>query len=154
LATATTSRRSSASDGKPPTDPPAGTFNGGMSGLPFAAAVPATLPHSAAERLAVLFDGHHERLYRLARRLGPTADDALDLIQETVVKAARAPGAIPSGFAGEEAWLVRVLVNVRRDQWRLAAVRRRYRDEMRPSLVTGTVPEAALVPVPPCGPHS
>jgi len=116
-----------------------------MNGLPVAAALPATLPHSAAERLAVLFDAHHERLYRLARRLVPTADDAVDLVQETFLKAARAPGAIPSGFADEEAWLVRVLVNIRRDQWRKAAVRRRYHDEMRPSMVTGTDPEAVLV---------
>jgi RNA polymerase sigma factor (sigma-70 family) len=116
-----------------------------MNGLPVAAPLPATLPHSAAERLAVLFDAHHERLYRLARRLVPTADDAVDLVQETFLKAARAPGAIPSGFADEEAWLVRVLVNIRRDQWRKAAVRRRYHDEMRPSMVTGTDPEAVLV---------
>jgi RNA polymerase sigma-70 factor (ECF subfamily) len=116
-----------------------------MNGLPIATALPATLPHSAGDRLAVLFDAHHERLYRLARRLVPTADDALDLIQETFLKAACAPGSIPSGFADEEAWLVRVLVNIRRDQWRKAAVRRRYRDEIRPSMVTGTDPEPVLV---------
>jgi DNA-directed RNA polymerase specialized sigma24 family protein len=54
-----------------------------MNGLPIATALPATLPRSAAERLATLFDAHHERLYRLARRLVPTADDARDLVQET-----------------------------------------------------------------------
>src|SRR5215510_13854425 len=100
-----------------------------MNGLPFAAALPATLPHSATERLAVLFDAHHERLYRLARRLVPTADDALDLVQEAFLRAARAPNSIPSGFADEEAWLVRVLVNIQRDRWRKAAVRRRHDDE-------------------------
>jgi RNA polymerase sigma-70 factor (ECF subfamily) len=116
-----------------------------VNGLPIATAFPATLPQSAAERLATLFDAHHERLYCLARRLVPTADDALDLVQETFLKAARAPGSIPSGFADEEAWLVRVLVNIRRDQWRKAAVRRRYTDETRPSVVAGTDAEAALV---------
>ena len=39
-----------------------------------------------ADRLAALFDSHHDRLYRLARRLSPSADDALDLVQETFLK--------------------------------------------------------------------
>jgi RNA polymerase sigma-70 factor (ECF subfamily) len=116
-----------------------------MNGLPIAAALPATLSASSADRLAALFDAHYERLYRLARRLVPTADDALDLVQETFLKAARAPSSIPSGFADAEAWLVRVLVNIRRDQWRKAAVRRRYNEETRPSIVAGTDTEAALV---------
>jgi RNA polymerase sigma-70 factor (ECF subfamily) len=30
----------------------------------------------------------------------------------------------------EEAWLVRVLINIRRDQWRKTAVRKRYDSEM------------------------
>jgi len=93
--------------------------------------------------VAALFDAHYERLYRLARRLVPTADDALDLVQETFLKAARAPGSIPSGLADEEAWLVRVLVNIQRDRWRKAAVRRRY-EKGGSSGVEGD-PEAALV---------
>jgi RNA polymerase sigma-70 factor (ECF subfamily) len=116
-----------------------------MNGLPIATTLPATLPRSAAERLATLFDAHYERLYRLARRLVPTADDALDLVQETFLKAARAPRSIPSGLADEEAWLVRVLVNLRRDQWRKAAVRKRYHDATHPSIVAGADAEAALV---------
>jgi hypothetical protein len=40
----------------------------------------------------------------------PTADDALDLVQDTFLRAARTPRSIPSGFAAEEAWLVPVLV--------------------------------------------
>jgi RNA polymerase sigma-70 factor (ECF subfamily) len=95
--------------------------------------------------LATLFDAHYERLYRVARRLVPTTDDALDLVQETFLKAARASDSIPSGFADEEAWLVRVLVNIRRDQWRKAAVRRRHDGETRSSTVTGPDAEAALV---------
>jgi len=116
-----------------------------MSGLPIAAALPATLSASSAERLAALFDAHYDRLYRLARRLVPTADDALDLVQETFLKVARAPSSIPSGLADAEPWLVRVLVNLRRDQWRKATVRRRYHDATHPSVLAGTDTEAALV---------
>src|SRR5262245_21759309 len=116
-----------------------------MNGSPIAAALPATLSASSAERLATLFDAHYERLYRLARRLVPTADDALDLVQETFLKAARAPRSIPSGFSDEEAWLVRVLVNIQRDRWRKAAVRRRHDDENGALSVVEPDPEAALV---------
>lgn len=78
------------------------------------------------ERLAILFDIHYDRLYRLARRLTASTDDALDLIQETFLKAAKHPQSIPVGFANEEAWLVRVLVNIRRDQWRKSSLRSRF----------------------------
>jgi len=79
-----------------------------------------------AGRLAALFDTHYGRLYRLARRLVPSSDDALDLVQETFLRAARSPKAVPLGARNEEAWLVRVLLNIRRDQWRHAAVRDRF----------------------------
>ncbi len=79
-----------------------------------------------AERLATLFDNHYGRLYRLARRLVSCRDDALDLVQETFLRAARSPDAVPVGARSEEAWLVRVLVNIRRDQWRHAAVCDRF----------------------------
>ena len=46
-----------------------------------AAVLPAALPADPGDRLAALFDAHHERLYRLARRLAPHADEALDLVQ-------------------------------------------------------------------------
>jgi RNA polymerase sigma-70 factor (ECF subfamily) len=116
-----------------------------MNGLPIAAALPATLSASSTERLATLFDAHNERLYRLARRMVATADDALDLVQETFLRAARAPRSIPTRFADEEAWLVRVLVNIQRDRWRKAAVRRRYDDAKDSLTVVQTDPEAALV---------
>jgi RNA polymerase sigma-70 factor (ECF subfamily) len=83
-----------------------------------------------ADRLSALFEAHADRLYRLARRLAPTADDALDLVQETFLKVARSPDTIPRGLRDEEAWLVRVLVNVRRDQWRKEAVRKRHQLEL------------------------
>jgi RNA polymerase sigma factor (sigma-70 family) len=80
----------------------------------------------ATERLAVLFDTHHPRLYRLARRLSKNAEDARDLVQETYLRAAQSIGSVPSGATREEAWLVRVLINICRDGWRRAAVRQRH----------------------------
>jgi RNA polymerase sigma-70 factor (ECF subfamily) len=93
-----------------------------------AVAVPISAEARAADpaaRLEALFDAHHERLYRLARRLSGRQDDARDLVQETFLRAARSPGAVPWGSASEEAWLVRVLINVCRDGWRKKAVRAR-----------------------------
>jgi RNA polymerase sigma-70 factor (ECF subfamily) len=78
------------------------------------------------DRLSALLETHSERLYRLARRLAACPEDALDLVQETFLRAARVPESIPVGLRQEEAWLVRVLVNVRRDQWRKERVRKRY----------------------------
>ena len=80
---------------------------------------------SDAERLSLLFDTHEDKLYRLARRLTRSAEEAEDLIQDTFLKAAGTLGAIPEGTSKEEAWLVRVLINTCRDDWREAAVRRR-----------------------------
>ena len=47
---------------------------------------------AAADRLGALFDAHHQRLYRLARRMSRSADEARDLVQDTFLRAARAPG--------------------------------------------------------------
>lgn len=82
-------------------------------------------PADAAERVGLLFDAHHQRLYRLARRLSRSSEDARDLVQETFLRAAQSIGSIPTGNSHEEAWLVRVLVNICRDGWRRSAVRRR-----------------------------
>jgi hypothetical protein len=57
----------------------------------------------ATERLAALFDTHHKRLYRLARRLSKNAEDARDLVQDTYLRAAQSIGSVPSGAAHEEA---------------------------------------------------
>jgi RNA polymerase sigma factor (sigma-70 family) len=100
---------------------------------------------AARERLAALFDAHHQRLYRLARRLVPTTDDALDLVQETFLRAARTPTSIPAGVGNEQAWLVRVLVNIRRDQWRKAGVRNRVAAESREAAIPVTDAEASLI---------
>ena len=82
-------------------------------------------PDDRGDRLAALFDAHEDRLYRLARRLAASADEADDLVQETFLRTAKSLRSVPLGPSREEAWLVRVLVNIRRDEWRRAAVRRR-----------------------------
>ena len=97
-----------------------------MSGQPVASSLPISITERPVDRIAGLFDAHHLRIYRLARRLTSNADDALDLVQETFLRAARAPAAVPDGAEREQAWLVRVLVNLRRDQWRRAAVQKRH----------------------------
>jgi RNA polymerase sigma-70 factor (ECF subfamily) len=94
-----------------------------------AMAMPATMDRprddDPSHRVGALFDAHHQRLYRLARRMVRASDDARDVVQETFLRAARSPAAIPYGPSNEEAWLVRVLVNICRDRWRHAAVRTR-----------------------------
>jgi RNA polymerase sigma-70 factor (ECF subfamily) len=85
----------------------------------------ARVSDEGGDRLAALFDAHESRLYRLARRLTASAADAHDLVQDTFVRAAASLNAVPMGATKEEAWLVRVLINIRRDQWRKTAVRRR-----------------------------
>ena len=79
----------------------------------------------APRRLEALFDAHHQRLYRLARRLSSNHDDARDLVQDTYVRAAQKLTSVPVEPASEEAWLVRVLINLCRDRWRQRAVRQR-----------------------------
>src|SRR5580700_2452184 len=104
-----------------------------MDGQQLAPRVHVGLSCDSADRLASSFDVHYERLYRLARRLAPSADDALDLVQETFLRAARFPNSIPSHFSEEEAWLVRVLINIHRDQWRRKSVRERYSPGLLPA---------------------
>jgi RNA polymerase sigma-70 factor (ECF subfamily) len=104
-----------------------------MSGEPIVSNLPIAAEHRPSDRIAALFDVHYQGIYRLARRLTSTTDDALDLVQETFLRAARAPKSIPFGADRERAWLVRVLVNLRRDQWRRAAVQKRH-DASRPEV--------------------
>jgi len=97
-----------------------------LAGEALAVQVPADeVPQDAAERVGLLFDHHSQRLYRLARRLTRTGDDARDLVQETFLRAVQAVGTIPAGADREEAWLVRVLINICRDGWRRQVVRKR-----------------------------
>lgn len=117
----------------------------GMNGQPMVDAVPVVLPANPADRLAALFDAHHDRLYRLARRLAPSIDDALDLVQDTFLKAARSARVVPIGHADEEAWLVRMLINIRRDRWRKSARRKRHDQEVSRSADVGGDQEEALI---------
>ena len=104
----------------------------------------ATAETGSAERLGAMFDAHHQRLYRLARRLSHGPEDARDLVQETFLRAARAQQSIPAGK--EEAWLVRVLVNIRRDEWRRDARKRRIDPEgEHASRARSSDQEAALI---------
>jgi len=112
-----------------------------------AGALPIVVVGNPAEKLAALFDVHYARLYRLARRLAPSTDDALDLVQETFLRAAQFPKSVPVGVTDEEAWLVRVLINIRRDQWRKRSVRARHDRTafVGSQRVDGGDPEAALI---------
>jgi RNA polymerase sigma-70 factor (ECF subfamily) len=99
-----------------------------------------------ALRLEALFDEHHQRLYRLARRLSANTEDAKDLVQETFLRVARSPSSVPSGRSGEEAWLVRILVNISRDRWRQTVTRRRFDSmEVTARTLSSSNAESALV---------
>jgi RNA polymerase sigma-70 factor (ECF subfamily) len=99
----------------------------------------------ASERLAALFDAHHQRLYRLARRLARDPEDARDLVQETFLRAARHVAALPAAEPGGEAWLVRVLVNLCRDRARRLGVRARAQAILQGSDAEVSGPESAAV---------
>lgn len=99
-----------------------------------------------AERLSHLYDTHEDKLYRLARRLTASASDAEDLVQDTFLKAAHALTSIPIESPNAEAWLTRVLVNTRRDQWRRKGVRQRAAALLRPEAAPSQPSaEAALI---------
>ena len=100
---------------------------------------------AAGDRLGTLFDVHHQRLYRLARRMSRSADEARDLVQDTFLRAVRAPESVPEGASAEEAWLVRVLVNLCRDRWRQTATRSRLDRTTAMPVMEPVDPEAAIV---------
>jgi RNA polymerase sigma-70 factor, ECF subfamily len=125
--------------------PPPHSFTPMMTGE---AATVATANHeadAAADRLGGLFDVHHQRLYRLARRMSRSADEARDLVQDTFLRAARTPDSVPWGASAAEAWMVRVLVNLCRDRWRQTANRERLDRATAPRGIQAADPEAALV---------
>jgi RNA polymerase sigma-70 factor (ECF subfamily) len=117
-----------------------------MTGQAIAMSVTADRPtDDAAGRLGALFDTHHQRLYRLARRLSRNAEDARDLVQETFLRAARHAASVPEGADHEEPWLVRVMVNIARDRWRQLDVRRRGATEIAWRAASTTDSESALL---------
>ena len=117
-------------------------MNGQAVAMPSAIGRPDDDP---AARLGTLFDTHHQRLFRLARRLSRSAEDAHDLVQETFLRAARSPGSVPDGRSSEEAWLVRVLINICRDRWRWTAVRQKTADASDVETIGSSRPEAAMM---------
>ena len=70
-----------------------------------------------------IFELHERRLFRLARRLSSSHDDAADLVQETFVRALRSSASLPENEREQESWLVTVLVNLARDRSRRNLVR-------------------------------
>jgi RNA polymerase sigma-70 factor (ECF subfamily) len=92
-----------------------------------------------SELLETIFDANHERLYRLARRMARDAEDARDLVQDTFLRAARRPAAIPLGGNEAEAWLTRILINLCKDRQRKWVVRNRPQPDM-------ALPEASRDP--------
>jgi RNA polymerase sigma-70 factor (ECF subfamily) len=96
------------------------------------------------ERVAALFDAHHRRLYSLARRMSGSPEEARYLVQDTIIRVAMAPGRVPDGGGPEEAWLVRVLVNLCRDRWRRAATRLKHVGDL-PAPHAVANPEQTLV---------
>jgi RNA polymerase sigma-70 factor, ECF subfamily len=109
-----------------------------VMGEALAVSMPVEGHPTTAERLGSLFDAHHGRLYKLARRLSNSREDARDLVQETFLRAAQAVASIPDGRSHEEAWLVRVMINICRDGWRRTAVRKR----LEPLRTAGPVPSS------------
>ena len=79
------------------------------------------------DRLERLFDRHHLRLYRFALRMTRGDDEALDLVQEAFVRAAREHRKLPADDARAGAWLVRVIVNLLHDRYRRQRVREAFR---------------------------
>jgi RNA polymerase sigma factor (sigma-70 family) len=127
-----------------------------------AIAMPATADRGSEDfsaRLGCLFDTHHQRLYRLARRLSGSSEDARDVVQETFLRAARSPASLPDGSPNEEAWLVRVLINICRDRWRRSAVHRNTAHlrepqndrpaDPEPAFIARTLVQQALATLPP-----
>jgi RNA polymerase sigma-70 factor (ECF subfamily) len=90
-----------------------------------APSVPLAAAETPGERLGRLYEAQHQRLYRLALRMARDAEEARDLVQETFLRLARRPGALPAGERDGEAFLVRVLVNLCRDRFRRLEVRGR-----------------------------
>jgi RNA polymerase sigma-70 factor, ECF subfamily len=78
-----------------------------------------------SNRLGSLFEATHQRLFRLGCRMTGDADAALDLVQETFLRAASHPKQLPDTDPAAEAWLVRVLVNLCQDRYRKSSVRTR-----------------------------
>ena len=72
-------------------------------------------------------------------------EDARDLVQETFLRAARSPRLGAAGRAHEEAWLVRVLINICRDRWRQVGRHARQSRAVARIVTPHGNPESALI---------
>ena len=79
----------------------------------------ARLAAGEREALAPLMERHYRRLYRLSLSYLRNADDALDAVQETFVKAFQNAGRW-DGSADAGPWLSRIAINVAIDRYRRA----------------------------------
>ncbi len=113
------------------------------------------IPETAAnDRLAVLYDLHHARLFRFALRLSRDDEEAKDLVQDAFIRAASA--SVPRDDAAAGAWLVRIVANLARDRWRRRRVREAVRHllgreshDPQPALDAAATVRAALASLPP-----
>jgi RNA polymerase sigma-70 factor (ECF subfamily) len=76
--------------------------------------------------------------------MSPNTEDAKDLLQDTFVRVIGARSNVPEGRSNEEAWLVRIMVNICRTRWRQTETRRRL-DALHLQPTRAPHPESALV---------
>ena len=117
-----------------------------MNGRLMADALPVALPGHPADRVAALFDAHHDRLCTAwhggllptptTRQPGPG----------DISEGSPPPGIRPARFEDRRAGgSSRVFINIRRDQWRKAAVRKRHDSEVSHVANVDNSQEAAMV---------
>jgi len=88
-----------------------------------------TVSGEDSDPLAQLYRAHQELLWRLAARMTGDPASAEDLLQETFLRAALHRSRLPQAERSARAWLTQTLVNLCRDGFRRAAVRRRHQEE-------------------------
>ena len=87
-----------------------------------------------------------DAMYRLARRLTRSADQAEDLVQETVARALRSRSAFTLQSFGMKPWLLRILYNLHLNR---AGRERRQPSAAEPDVIDAASPTDAELPIPP-----
>ncbi len=108
------------------------------------------------ERLAQFFDAQHARLFRFAVRVAGSRDEALDLVQEAFLRAARNVRRFPERDDEAIAWMLRTIVNLLRDRYRRQRVRDLFRSmfvrrqpDLDEHLTTASAVRTAVAGLPP-----